>query len=673
MKKSYNILSAFIVSLMGVGLMSVNNTNIKSDNHLIVRDVLRANASDNSGAIVNEVNEAPAQGNKVSQVYAQTATPVEEKTSIRFVAGIDTYTYEYAAFTITLKNENQETVKTVTYPVRSAYHSVKAGDSIKTATEVFGAGYNYLIAYTITDVPRDYWNYYYDVTASIGSDAEHVTKSETSNLKNIVKISDVILDGKMDDPIWTDEVKAKKYEFHNTDNTKHLTEIDLYASRNVNGIYFFANYKSLVSGALTPDVDPGWWEGENMEFKFYNNKGILKNAKQVALGENINQFWISYYNGSHASNLSGHYVAKPVLNNETNYYETVFEFFMSYDLLGITANEPIAFCVGANPDGQYWWNDSVWDKGFAACYKVTDDGIKQYLDEDECIDHNYAVEHTNPVTCKNDGLDTYTCNYCRHSYTKVVAATGAHNYVNEISRTASNCHTNGVVVYQCAGCDLTKEVTLPLDYFAHTGSVSNNVWSCCNKQGSDRYTGGGWANIAADWVYLLKDLAGDFKVTTTYTLETNVNQDTNGYWEGVLAIVQHQLSEKNGSPWVTRFDWWGWCDQWDSTEKLTNDFNNVDGDRDMVETNDNRDIWWTNKNGNNVQHNDFINAMSKSTVEWTCTRVGTTVTNNFVIYSQTGDVFTYYSQAEDISVNKNLSLVLTAEYAKFTVISVEKA
>ena len=40
-----------------------------------------------------------------------------------------------------------------------------------------------------------------------------MTKSEASNLKNIVKISDVILDGKMDDPIWTDEVKAKKYEF----------------------------------------------------------------------------------------------------------------------------------------------------------------------------------------------------------------------------------------------------------------------------------------------------------------------------------------------------------------------------------------------------------------------------------------------------------------------------
>ena len=71
MKKSYNILSAFIISLMGVGLMSVNNANIKSDDHLIVRDVLRANASDNSGAIVNEVNEAPAQGNKVSAVKAQ--------------------------------------------------------------------------------------------------------------------------------------------------------------------------------------------------------------------------------------------------------------------------------------------------------------------------------------------------------------------------------------------------------------------------------------------------------------------------------------------------------------------------------------------------------------------------------------------------------------------------
>ena len=272
----------------------------------------------------------------------------------------------------------------------------------RAANEVFGEGYNYLIAYTITDVPKDYWNYYYDVTASIGSDSEHVTTSATSNLKNIVKNSDVILDGEMNeiggytgddlsgktikvpgDTVYikldTDEVKAKPFKLY-SNHEAHLTQIDLYATRNSKGIYFYADYSSKVSGKNNTD----WWKGDNLEFRLYSPSGMLRNSKQVSLNRDLNQFWISYFNGKHYSNLSNQFVKEAELNSETNRYETSFEFFISYDLMEVTPNTPIAFTMGTNPIGNYWFNANTWDTNFTTCSKVTNDGIDQYLDIDEC-------------------------------------------------------------------------------------------------------------------------------------------------------------------------------------------------------------------------------------------------------------------------------------------------
>ena len=90
MNKNVKILSALIVGLMGLSYTTINNHNVKNNDRLVVRNVLRANATDNSGAIVNELDEASAEGNLVSDVKAQISTPVDGKVSIRFVAGIDT-------------------------------------------------------------------------------------------------------------------------------------------------------------------------------------------------------------------------------------------------------------------------------------------------------------------------------------------------------------------------------------------------------------------------------------------------------------------------------------------------------------------------------------------------------------------------------------------------------
>ena len=464
----------------------------------------------------------------------------------------------------------------------------------------------------------------------------------------------VEIDGQMDDLIWSDTVKGNVYKHYST-NAAHETQIDLYASRNSKGIYFYADYSSKVDGAAAAN----WWEGNNMELRLYSPSGMLTNDKEIGSG-NDNQYWISYYqNGAH-SNTNAQYISAPEYNEETGRMSQRFEFFVSYAKANISKDTPVAFCMGANPTGKYWWNDAAWYTNFESCHKITANGIVRYLPEAECAEHNYAVEHTVPVTCKEDGLDTYTCKYCLHSYTNVVTATGEHNFAVEVSRTNATCHAEGALTLQCAGCDTTKDEVLAIDPFAHDAACTDGVWTCCNKAGRNRYNDGNWT---PDWIYVANNLTGDFVYSTTFTLETN--GITGNWWRGVLPVVQDALEVGAGSVWVSRFDWWGWCDQWDSSEKLTQDFNHgVNPHENMA----NRDGNWSDSEGKDVSGAEFETAMTKSIIEWKCTRAGTEVLNFFTIYSQNGNVYTFWTKATDIAESKGLNLILASEFARFTVL-----
>lgn len=191
MKNNVKILSALLVSVMGLGLTTASKvSNKKEDNSpLVLKDVLRAKAIDGSGTEVDAL-EAPVENNKVSNVLAQVNTPSEGKINIRFVAGIDTYTYGAAQFNIVLKDASNNEVVNKTVAVNHAYLGIEASDEVKYAADLFGEGYNYLIAYTLTDVPSTYWGYNFEVTASIGTDSENITATseevKTKKINNMI-------------------------------------------------------------------------------------------------------------------------------------------------------------------------------------------------------------------------------------------------------------------------------------------------------------------------------------------------------------------------------------------------------------------------------------------------------------------------------------------------------
>ena len=194
--KNTKILSLLLVALFGASYSSANNVRVlneaTNDENLIVRHVLRQNAANEEGTIINATN-APLANNLVSDVLAQVNDPSNGRVSMRFVAGIDSYTYSNAQFNITLKNSKGEVVKAErSYSVSSAYLGVEAAGEVKYAADLFGEGYNYLIAYTLNGIPEDYWNYQFDVTASIGEEG-NLTTSENSKTKVALSMLDVNL------------------------------------------------------------------------------------------------------------------------------------------------------------------------------------------------------------------------------------------------------------------------------------------------------------------------------------------------------------------------------------------------------------------------------------------------------------------------------------------------
>lgn len=170
MKNKTLFISILLAGLVGMNYSSAKEDFSKLDNDLLVRGVLRQNEAVDTGDLLTTY-DAPVANNLVSNVLAQVNTPLNGKISIRFVAGIDSYTYDSARFNITLKDSLGAVVKEErSFEVSSAYLGIEVEGEVKYAADVFGEGYNYLIAYTLTDVPEDYWNYQFDVTASVGNE-----------------------------------------------------------------------------------------------------------------------------------------------------------------------------------------------------------------------------------------------------------------------------------------------------------------------------------------------------------------------------------------------------------------------------------------------------------------------------------------------------------------------
>ncbi len=154
--KMKKIKKLFILPLLALSLFNVNNT--QSNN-----SYLQLEETTNDANIIGIRKETTSTSNedvKVSNILKVQASSEENgKRSLRFVAGISSLSLN-AHFHRDEINVNDEVImKANDIEVTCAYSKILNGSQEQTASEVFkNDEYKYFVAYTLKDIPEEYWS-----------------------------------------------------------------------------------------------------------------------------------------------------------------------------------------------------------------------------------------------------------------------------------------------------------------------------------------------------------------------------------------------------------------------------------------------------------------------------------------------------------------------------------
>lgn len=374
----------------------------------------------------------------------------------------------------------------------------------------------------------------------------------------------VVLDGKMDDLIWSDTVKANKYTLTLRGANEH---IDFYGSRNSKGVYLFADY--WVNAQKSGNASNDWWMNDNFETRFVDRYGAINGVNL----ENGGQGWIS---GNKTSNYTGFYVSSPA--EENGQYHIVFEVFSSYEDMNrgrtenlVTKETVIGVSIGSNPASDWksvsWWGSSK----FVDYIKITENGLTFDVEKTLICPTDDSHAYTgwyieNNATCTVDGNERRDCTLCGNYETKVIKSNGEHTVDNsQITVTeVATCLKKGKGTTKCTSCQQDIEVELPIDRFNHEGSYANNVWSCCNENLQNKTVFNYPANT--NWItnnFILGVMNGNADWTITADIDmirTNGENDPSRGWAGQVQVENDEgnFDNEDAHKWVWRQDWWGW-------------------------------------------------------------------------------------------------------------------
>ena len=115
--------------------------------------------------------------NEIKWQVANGATAADATTDVRFVTSVDSLDYQNVTFTITLAGE------TAVYDCETVYEKLIAGDqTIDSAATVFGDGAAYFVAFTMENLPQEYYNSEIAVTVTWTDLEGNSTSSETRTI-----------------------------------------------------------------------------------------------------------------------------------------------------------------------------------------------------------------------------------------------------------------------------------------------------------------------------------------------------------------------------------------------------------------------------------------------------------------------------------------------------------
>lgn len=174
------IISASVLSLLLFGAISLNEI---ETGKFEVRDTLEERFTNKVTGKKVTVKRAAEGEASVSEVKIQQRYDEESRSyDFRFVAGINTVELDKARITITLGDG-----KTASKDLFAAYTKMVVGEEEQTASQVFGEGYDYLLAYVLSDVPAAAVTTAFDVNIGLVAEESVVAEAERN-----VKLSDIV-------------------------------------------------------------------------------------------------------------------------------------------------------------------------------------------------------------------------------------------------------------------------------------------------------------------------------------------------------------------------------------------------------------------------------------------------------------------------------------------------
>lgn len=164
----------FILPLLALSLFNVNN--VKSNN-----SYLQLEETTNDKNIVGIRKEITSTSNndvKVSNLLKVQASNEENgKRSLRFVAGISSLSLKAHFHREEIKVNDEVIMKANDIEVTCAYSKILNGTVEQTASEVFkNDEYNYFVAYTLKDIPEEYWSTVINVSLVLEDGNQAATK-----------------------------------------------------------------------------------------------------------------------------------------------------------------------------------------------------------------------------------------------------------------------------------------------------------------------------------------------------------------------------------------------------------------------------------------------------------------------------------------------------------------
>ena len=160
----------FILPLLALSLFNVNN--IQSNNSKLQLEETTNDA--NIIGIRKETTPSLNEEVKVSNILKVQASSEENgKRSLRFVAGISSLSLNAHFHRDEIKVNGEVIMKANDIEITCAYSKILNGEQEQTASEVFGSDYNYFVAYTLKDIPEDYW--FTEINISLFVNQEKIT------------------------------------------------------------------------------------------------------------------------------------------------------------------------------------------------------------------------------------------------------------------------------------------------------------------------------------------------------------------------------------------------------------------------------------------------------------------------------------------------------------------